>query len=63
MFVQSIVWIVIIGFAIFGVLSLFLRSSERKEDTAILILKERYARGEISEEEFKERRDFLTTQN
>lgn len=57
--VNMIVWILIIGFAIYGVLSLFIKTSGKNEEPAIEILKERFARGEISEEELVRKSEVL----
>lgn len=63
-FIWSIVWMAIeIGLivaAIYLIISLFRGTKNRnKERDAIEILKERYARGEISEEEYLERKNDL----
>jgi putative membrane protein len=63
-FIWSIVWMAIeIGLivaAIYLIISLFRGTKNRnKERDAIEILKERYARGEISEEEYLERKKRL----
>ncbi|MFC4767006.1 SHOCT domain-containing protein [Effusibacillus consociatus] len=52
-------WIVIIALIIFGVFSLFANPSEKKEDSALQILKVRLARGEISEEEYDRKSEIL----
>lgn len=65
-----IFWIVIIGFIIYGVLSLIFKAFENKkmpsesamyskEDSVLQILRERFARGEINEEEFKDKSAIL----
>lgn len=59
MILNMILWIAIVGLVIYGVLSLIMKASEKKEDPALQILKERFARGEISEEEFKQKSPFL----
>lgn len=59
MIVYMILWVVIIGLVIYGVLSLVMKAFQKQEDSALQILKERFARGEISEEEFKQKRLFL----
>ena len=55
-------WILIIGGGIMLVWSLSRKGpGEKREDTALEILKKRYARGEISKEEFEEkRRDIIS---
>jgi len=63
-FIWSSVWMAIeIGLivaAIYFIISLFRGTKNRnKEKDAIEILKERYARGEISEEEYLERKKRL----
>lgn len=52
---MNLFWIVGLGFLIYGILSLIMKPFEKKEEPAILILKERFARGEISKEEFEEK--------
>jgi len=62
-----IIWLVIIGVAIWAIIRLTnnttqstgSRTSNSKQDTPVDILKKRYARGEISEEEFEEMRNKL----
>lgn len=56
---NSILWIVIVGFVIYAVLSLLIKPYERKEDPALKLLRERFARGEINEEEFEQKREVL----
>jgi putative membrane protein len=51
--------ILLYGLIIYGILSLIMKAFEKKEDPAILILKERFARGEISQEEYEERSRYL----
>lgn len=71
---SMIFWILIIGLIIYGVLTLILKPFEKNngssgspslktEDSAFLILRERYARGEINEEEYERKRDLLNQQN
>ena len=63
---MPIIWIVILGLVIWGVITLTkgvsstgYRGSE-KQQSALEILKERYARGEIGKEEFEEKRKDLS---
>lgn len=57
-----IIWLVILGFLIWLIVSLVSRSQDRREATPqetespLEILKKRYARGEISKEEFEEKK-------
>ncbi|UOR12056.1 SHOCT domain-containing protein [Halobacillus amylolyticus] len=57
--ISMILWIIIIGFIIYGVIQLITKSFERKEDPSMQILKERYAKGEISEQEYEEKKNTL----
>lgn len=54
----------ILGLVIYGVLSIIMkifdkRSSDDRENSALKILKERLAKGEISEEEFEQTWQFI----
>lgn len=71
---SMIFWILIVGVIIYGILTLILKPfekhnrgtgspSSKTEDSALLILRERYARGEINEEEYERKRDLLNKQN
>jgi putative membrane protein len=55
MIISMILWVLLIGTVIYGVYSLISKGIEKKEDSAIKILKERFARGEIDEEEYEKR--------
>lgn len=55
MIFSMILWVLLIGTVIYGVYSLTSRGIEKKEDSGIKILKERFARGEIDEEEYEKR--------
>jgi putative membrane protein len=59
MILNMILWIAIVGLVIYGVLTLIMKAFEKKEDPALQMLKERFARGEITEEEFKQKSTFL----
>ena len=60
MFAGSIFWILVILAAIWAAFQLFRRGSFGSgRDEALQILRNRYARGEIDEEEFRERSDKL----
>ena len=48
-------WLLIIGAIIFGVIHFSRSRTSRTENRSIDILRERYARGEIDEEEFERR--------
>ena len=58
-------WIVIVGLLIYGLILLILKPFEKKEeasakeDEAMGILRERFARGEIDQLEFEERKKIL----
>ncbi|MDC3418641.1 SHOCT domain-containing protein [Aquibacillus salsiterrae] len=55
---SMLLWIIILGFVIYGIVLLVMKPFEKdnQEDKSILILKERYARGEIDEQEFEEKK-------
>ncbi|MFA7744771.1 MULTISPECIES: SHOCT domain-containing protein [Staphylococcaceae] len=53
-------WIVILGLVIYGIYRLVTTRATKKEDGALSILKEQFARGEISEEEYEKRKRMLT---
>jgi putative membrane protein len=63
--VNLLFWLLVIGAITWVVLSLAGRNGQGSDATgeqgsqALSILKERFARGEISEEEFRHRRDLL----
>jgi putative membrane protein len=58
--VGMFIWIIILGFLIYGVYVLVTKGRGKKEDQALNILKERYANGEISEEEYEKGKVQLT---
>ncbi|WP_237700234.1 SHOCT domain-containing protein [Caldalkalibacillus thermarum] len=63
MFLYMIFWLLIVGLIIYAVISLIMKAFDKRndrsegkgEDAALQILKERFARGEISEEEFEQK--------
>ncbi|MFB4165322.1 SHOCT domain-containing protein [Alteribacillus sp. JSM 102045] len=57
--IWMLLWIVVLGFVIYGALRLIPNKKE-EEDPAVRILKEQFARGEISEEEYERRRKVLS---
>ncbi|EGL84301.1 Protein of unknown function DUF2078, membrane [Caldalkalibacillus thermarum TA2.A1] len=67
MFLYMIFWVLIVGLIIYAVISLIMnafgkrndRPEGKGEDAALQILKERFARGEISEEEFEQKYKLL----
>jgi putative membrane protein len=56
---NMIFWIIVVGLVIYGVMVLLMKPFEKKEDKGLDILNERFASGEINEQEYKERRNFL----
>lgn len=53
-------WVVLIGFAIYGVVLIITKQIEKKQPNhALIILQERYANGEIDEEEYEQRNKIL----
>lgn len=59
MMVNMLFYIVVIGFAIYGFILLIMKPFENKGNSALAILKERHARGEIDAEEYKEKMKVL----
>jgi putative membrane protein len=59
MILNMIFWILIVGLVIYAVLKLIFKPIEKKEDSSLNILRERFANGEISEEEFEQKKKFL----
>ncbi|OXS61493.1 hypothetical protein B1B00_08980 [Bacillus sp. DSM 27956] len=59
MMLNMLFWIVIIGFAIYGFILIIMKPFESKSNKALAILKERFARGDISREEYEEKRELL----
>jgi putative membrane protein len=49
----------VIGFAIYGFIMVIVKLFENMTNKAFNILKERFASGEISREEFEEKKDLL----
>jgi len=61
MFFMPILWIVVIGLIVWAVVAAVRRpgesdSSTRQADSALEVLKRRYARGEIDKEEYEEKK-------
>lgn len=56
---NTIFWILVFGLVIYAVLQMVFKPSEKKEDRALAVLRERFASGEISEEEFQQKKEFL----
>jgi putative membrane protein len=56
---NTIFWVLIVGVVIYAVLSLITEFFKKKEDPALKLLRERFARGEISEEELEQRKIVL----
>ncbi|WP_018130223.1 SHOCT domain-containing protein [Effusibacillus pohliae] len=59
MIFTMIVGVLIIGLVIYAFFSLIAKPFVNKEDSALRILQERFARGEISEDEYERRRAVL----
>ncbi|WP_188456535.1 SHOCT domain-containing protein [Virgibacillus oceani] len=57
--INMIFWIIILGFLIYGIVLLVSKPFEKKEDSSLQILRERFARGEINEQEFEDKKAIL----
>ncbi|MEX0806926.1 MAG: SHOCT domain-containing protein [Candidatus Binatia bacterium] len=53
MFMMLVFWILVIVGLVLGVRWLMSEGKERRSDSALEILRQRYARGEINKEEFE----------
>lgn len=63
MALMMIFWIIIIGLVIYGIVLLVSKPFEKKADASMQILKERFAKGEIDEQEFDDKMARLKKQN
>ncbi|WP_227935941.1 SHOCT domain-containing protein [Alkalihalobacillus deserti] len=69
MIMYMIFLVVIFGFIIYGILLLITnllnkyRTPSPEQDQSLQILKERFARGELSEEEFEQKQSYLKKLN
>jgi putative membrane protein len=61
MILHMIFWIVVVGMIIYAVLQMVSKPFEKKQDPALHVLRERFARGEINEEEFKQKKLVLAS--
>lgn len=68
MILNMLIWIIVLGLIIYGIVLLIMKLGtqkadsplfEKQGDSAIEILRERFARGEIDEQEFEKRKKFL----
>jgi putative membrane protein len=60
MFMMFFFWILIIAGLVVGIRWLMSETKERRGDTALEILRQRYARGEINKEEFEAKKSDLS---
>lgn len=60
MFMMFFFWILIIAGLVIGIRWLMSETKERRGDTALEILRQRYARGEINKEEFEAKKRDLS---
>lgn len=68
MILSMILWVIAVGLIIYGIVLFTMKQAakkenssavEKREDSSLEILRERFARGEINEQEFEERKVFL----
>ena len=60
MFMMLLFWVLIIAGLVLGVRWLLRQDRERRSDSALEILRRRYARGEINKEEFEAKKKDLS---
>ena len=60
MFMMFFFWILVIAGLVLGVRWLLSQDKERRSDSALEILRQRYARGEINKEEFEAKKKDLS---
>ena len=60
MFMMLVFWVLVIAAIVFGVRWLISEGKERRGDSALEILRQRYARGEINKEEFEAKKRDLS---
>ena len=58
MVLGPVLFLLLLGMTVYYVTRLIIRKN-KVEDQPLMILRERYAKGEISEDEYKQRRKFL----
>lgn len=67
MFLNMLFWIMVIGFAIYGIILLIMKPFDKSRDSgdqrnqgnALDILMERFAKGEIDEDEYEQKKKIL----
>lgn len=68
MILSMVLWVIIVGLIIYGIVLFTMKQAAKKgnssavkerEDSSMEVLRERFARGEIDEQEFEERKAFL----
>lgn len=68
MILSMVFWVIVVGLIIYGIVLFTMKQAakkensaavEKQEDSSMEILRERFARGEIDEKEFEERKAFL----
>jgi len=60
MLITMIFWIVLLGLIIYAIFILVSKNVGKREDSALSLLRERFARGEIEKEEFEQKRMVLS---
>ncbi|MFZ3580138.1 SHOCT domain-containing protein [Virgibacillus sp. DJP39] len=63
MILNMVLWIIVLGFVIYGIVLLISKPFEKKENTSIQILKERFAQGEIDAQEYDDKKARLKNEN
>ncbi len=68
MMLTMVLWILIVGFIIYGIIRFLIKQNTKKENTSLIekrgdssvdVLRERFARGEIDKQEFEDRKEIL----